>query len=194
MNYWPFVGVSGTKTKEKPIPYFQRYNNLQSKIMKIIGETIPKLTDKYRNVKPDIDESDYYICTIAEFKNTGMSEAEFDKLKAPEVKSDSGSRYKVINGSVYRLSDHWGRVASCEWEIDYSKWIGKDVGVVKISDMKPNYYCQYILTPKGAKKSGEEAIKKIESLRGEVSGAKAEKLINENIERVKSLMKKYIKD
>jgi hypothetical protein len=60
--------------------------------------------------------------------------------------------------------------------------------------MKPNYYCQYILTPKGARKSGEEAIKKIESLRGEVSGVKAEKLINESIERVKRLMKNYIKD
>jgi hypothetical protein len=194
MNYWPFVGVSGTKTKTKSIPYFQRYNDLQSKINNIIRETIPRLTDKYRNVKPDIDESDYYICTIADFKNTGISEAEFDKLKAPEVKSDSGSRYKIIKGSVYRLSDHWGIVASCEWEIDYSKWSGKDVGVVKISDMKPNYYCQYTLTPKGAKKSGEEAIKKIEAMRGDVSGAKAEKLINESISSVKDLMNKYIKE
>ena len=191
MNYWPFVGVSGTKTKS--VPYFQRYNDLQSKLMKIVGDTIPKIQNNYRKVKPDIDESDYYICTIAEFKNTGMSETDFNKLKAPEVKSDSGSRYKVIKGTVYRLSDHWGRVASCEWDIDRSKWSGKDVGAVKISDMKPNYYCQYILTPPGAKQAGEEAIKKMEAMRGDVPGVKAEKLINERIDIIRRYMKERIK-
>ncbi len=76
----------------------------------------------YRRVVKVVNAKNYHISTDANFKKiNGNPHEEFANIKAKMFQSDSGSRYKILKGTVYRLSNHWGRVASCYWEInDYS--------------------------------------------------------------------------
>ena len=49
-----------------------------------------------------------------------FKEVSFDNIKDlnPNFKSKSGSYYYFTENGVYRLSDHWSRVANCRWRIE----------------------------------------------------------------------------
>ena len=38
--------------------------------------------------------------------------------REPDYISESGSKYWYTEAGVVRCSDHWGRVASCAWQLD----------------------------------------------------------------------------
>ena len=93
----------------------------------------------YREVFPNPTLEDYYIHTATEFKNIGAVFS--DKVSVDEVRRKnmetwermkssgkyefhespkSHSEYLIDreSGDIYRYSDHWGDVASCEWKLD----------------------------------------------------------------------------
>jgi len=84
----------------------------------------------YRDLYTVIDGSNYQFCTKVDFKEIkpthknileswGRLKHSFGSDITFEHKSKSGSEYFVTpNGDVYRLSNHWGAVATCEWTLD----------------------------------------------------------------------------
>jgi len=82
----------------------------------------------YREYYKDINVKDFQICTKVDFKkvrNTyGNIRETWGRLKHKhphtyEFTSKTGSQYFITEtGDVYRLSDHWGAVASCEWTLN----------------------------------------------------------------------------
>jgi len=81
----------------------------------------------YRDLHKEIDNTNFQICTKADFKAIKQPKKHKDimetwgRLKNDcvvtyEHKSKTGSRYFIDDKeNVYRLSNHWGAVASCEW-------------------------------------------------------------------------------
>jgi hypothetical protein len=84
----------------------------------------------YRELYPEITIDNYQTCTKVDFKEV---KTEYENVRegwgrlkhslGDEViyyyKSKSGSEYfSTKNGDLYRLSNHWGATASCEWTLD----------------------------------------------------------------------------
>jgi hypothetical protein len=108
----------------------------------------------YRDLHKNIDTSNFQICTKVDFKAVGKAHENiletFGRLNNEntvvyEFKSKSGSQYFINDkGDVYRLSNHWGAVASCEWtregqgELRMSIFIDGDweIGVANLKDFK----------------------------------------------------------
>ena len=69
-----------------------------------------------------------------------VSQADFE-LQKSHFKSKSGSEYFFIEEGVYRISNHWGRVANCRWRLialeNYKNQETK-VGFAKWTDFYPN--------------------------------------------------------
>jgi len=53
--------------------------------------------------------------TFCIFREADLSEIE---NRQPDFKSQSGSTYYFTETGVYRLSNHWSRVANCRWRIE----------------------------------------------------------------------------
>ena len=49
-----------------------------------------------------------------------FQEVDFELIKNLKLnfKSKSGSSYYFVENGVYRLSNHWSRVANCKWRLD----------------------------------------------------------------------------
>ncbi len=58
--------------------------------------------------------NNFYKNTYCVFK--GVSLREITRRK-PNYRSDSGSTYYYTKNGVYRLSNHWGRAAKCNWRL-----------------------------------------------------------------------------
>lgn len=82
----------------------------------------------YRELYKDIDHTNFQISTKADFKrvprkNKGILK-QWDLIKkTSKIKyfynSKSGSQYIITKeDEIYRLADHWGAVASCEWTLE----------------------------------------------------------------------------
>jgi hypothetical protein len=86
----------------------------------------------YRELYKEIDHTNFQISTKTDFKrvekkNKGILKL-WDRIKRESAenknfqgfhKSKSGSQYIITkDGFIYRLSDHWGAVASCEWTLE----------------------------------------------------------------------------
>jgi hypothetical protein len=79
----------------------------------------------YRDVYKFVDGTNYHIGTNAKFTPIEIGDLEckkeWDKLIKKYGKDKqsplSNSKYIVTKNGVYRLADHWGRCASCEWNI-----------------------------------------------------------------------------
>jgi len=81
----------------------------------------------FRDLYPTIDRTNYQTCTKVDFKAIEKNsehkniQETWGRLKASltinnEYKSKTGSQYFIDDDdNVYRLSNHWGAVASCEW-------------------------------------------------------------------------------
>ena len=84
-------------------------------------------TEKYRTVFPTPTTEDYFLSTRTDFKTVptddvkGTWEEMKNSGKYEYTKSPlSNSEYLVDHetGDIYRMSDHWGPVASCYWTLD----------------------------------------------------------------------------
>jgi len=68
--------------------------------------------------EPIITSKNYHVATEANWTSV-----EKNDLGIENYKSSSGSKYWYTNDGVYRLSNHWGDVASCFWNLDYSEGV-----------------------------------------------------------------------
>lgn len=103
-------------------------------------------TVSYREVKKDVDLSDFYEATSAEFTKISSDKSVISFWEG--LKSDknlkwhhsplSNSEYLVNHhtGDIYRFSDHWGKVASCEWSLNDDPTEGWSIGVANIKSFK----------------------------------------------------------
>ena len=103
-------------------------------------------TVSYREVKKDVDLSDFYEATSVEFTKISSDKSVFSFWEGLKSDKDlkwhhsplSNSEYLVNHhtGDIYRFSDHWGKVASCEWSLNDEPTEGWSVGVANIRSFK----------------------------------------------------------
>ena len=103
-------------------------------------------TVSYREVKKDVDLSDFYEATSVEFTKISSDKSVFSFWEGLKSDKDlkwhhsllSNSEYLVNHhtGDIYRFSDHWGKVASCEWSLNDDSTEGWSVGVANIQSFK----------------------------------------------------------
>ena len=103
-------------------------------------------TVSYREVKKDVDLSDFYEATSAEFTKLSSDKSVFSFWEGLKSDKDlkwhhsplSNSEYLVnhYTGDIYRFSDHWGKVASCEWSLNDDPTEGWSIGVANIQSFK----------------------------------------------------------
>lgn len=79
-----------------------------------------------------ITKNNFHLATKTYFKELayGNKASEMFKALAEDngvfFKSKSMSQYIVMSDLVYRYSDHWGRVASCDWELPRKNYLQKN--------------------------------------------------------------------
>ena len=103
-------------------------------------------TVSYREVKKDVDLSDFYEATSVEFTKLSSDKSVFSFWAGLKSDKDlkwhhsplSNSEYLVNHhtGDIYRFSDHWGKVASCEWSLNDEPTEGWNIGVANIKSFK----------------------------------------------------------
>ena len=103
-------------------------------------------TVSYREVKKEVDLSDFYEATSAEFTKLSSDKSVFSFWEGLKSDKDlkwhhsplSNSEYLVNHhtGDIYRFYDHWGKVASCEWSLNDVPTEGWSVGVANIRSFK----------------------------------------------------------
>lgn len=103
-------------------------------------------TVSYREVKKDVDLSDFYEATSAEFTKISSDKSVISFWEGLKSDKDlkwhhsplSNSEYLVNHhtGDIYRFSDHWGKVASCEWSLNDEPTEGWSIGVANIKSFK----------------------------------------------------------
>lgn len=117
-------------------------NNL-SAVWRKVKELPQYLTAK--QVMPQVTLEDYYLSTETTFKSVLSGDEDWKKTderwekmkKDPKFKfhpsPKSGSQYLIdeSTGDIYRYSDHWSRVASCEWHLESKKEDGWDWDIAK---------------------------------------------------------------
>jgi hypothetical protein len=109
----------------------------------------------YRDINPDINVTNFQTCTKVDFtpiiknpdhENIHETWGRLMHENNPDYhyKSKSSSEYFEKDGKIYRFSDHWGAIASCEWTIegrgqlmmsvfDNGDW---EIGVADLEDFK----------------------------------------------------------
>ena len=103
-------------------------------------------TVSYREVKKEVNLSDFYEATSAEFTKLSSDKSVFSFWEGLKSDKDlkwhhsplSNSEYLVnhYTGDIYRFSDHWGKVASCEWSLNDDSTEGWSIGVANIQSFK----------------------------------------------------------
>lgn len=103
-------------------------------------------TVSYREVKKEVDLSDFYEATSAEFTKLSSDKSVFSFWEGLKSDKDlkwhhsplSNSEYLVnhYTGDIYRFSDHWGKVASCEWSLNDDSTEGWSIGLANIQSFK----------------------------------------------------------
>ena len=103
-------------------------------------------TVSYREVKKDVDLSDFYEATSADFTKIYSDKSIISFWEGLKSDKDlkwhhsplSNSEYLVNHhtGDIYRFSDHWGKVASCEWSLNDDPTEGWSIGVANIKSFK----------------------------------------------------------
>lgn len=84
-----------------------------------------KQIESFKNIEimKTVTKDDFHLKTKATFNFVGYGDIAFqiyNSLKKDNgefFRSTSGSKYVVVDNEVYRLSDHWGMVASCKWSL-----------------------------------------------------------------------------
>ena len=119
-----------------------------------------EMVDLYE-IAPKVTTHDYYLGTKAEFKRVKSTENVWDaweKLKQQDgfryvhsPKSDSEYLVNDETGEIYRISDHWGWVASCRWSIDDQAPSGFNIGKANIKDFE-RIKGSYVFTPEAQRR------------------------------------------
>ena len=122
----------------------------------VIESIVPVKFVQYRDLVMNIDRTNFHVGTKVDFKAVEQNpdhkniHETFGRLKhelQPDYhfKSKTGSEYFIDdNDNLYRLSNHWGAVSSCEWTregvgqlmmsvFDYGDW---EIGVANLKDFK----------------------------------------------------------
>lgn len=83
------------------------------------------------------NKTNFFKHSFCIFKKADLSIIEG---KNPDYTSKSGSSYYYLNNALYRLSNHWGRVANCRWRLEDIDRNTKDLklGVARWEDFYPN--------------------------------------------------------
>lgn len=123
----------------------------------IRGEEMVDLYD----IAPKVTTHDYYLGTKADFKLVKSAENVWDaweKLKQQDgfryvhsPKSDSEYLVNDETGEIYRISDHWGWVASCRWSIDDQAPSIFNIGKANIKDFE-RIKGNYVFTPEAQRR------------------------------------------
>lgn len=82
---------------------------------------------------PSITQINFFISTQARFVQVPDNSSLFGVCN---FESKSGSKYWYTDNGVYRLSDHWGEVASCSWIIKIKNEAPEILGFCKWSDFE----------------------------------------------------------
>ena len=119
-----------------------------------------EMVDLYE-IAPKVTTHDYYLGTKAGFKLVKSAENVWDaweKLKQQDgfryehsPKSDSEYLVNDETGEIYRISDHWGWVASCRWSIDDQAPSGFSIGKANIKDFE-RIKGNYVFTPEAQRR------------------------------------------
>ena len=119
-----------------------------------------EMVDLYE-IAPKVTTHDYYLGTKAGFKLVKSAENVWDaweKLKQQDgfryehsPKSDSEYLVNDKTGEIYRISDHWGWVASCRWSIDDQAPSGFNIGKANIKDFE-RIKGNYVFTPEAQRR------------------------------------------
>lgn len=131
--------------------------NEVSSVFTKVDNDIPKFITA-REAMPEVSKDDYFLDTKTTFKSVfgeGVSFNDEIFYKWSEMK-DSGkyehhkspksdSEYLIDNesGDIFRLSDHWGRVASCTWSLEGSSGSKWDIAKSNISNFERKYTGEY---------------------------------------------------
>lgn len=123
----------------------------------IRGEEMVDLYD----IAPKVTTHDYYLGTKADFKLVKSADDvrdAWEKLKQQDgfryvhsPKSDSEYLVNDETGEIYRMSDHWGWVASCRWSIDDQAPSGFNIGKANIKDFE-RIKGSYVFTPEAQRR------------------------------------------
>lgn len=144
-------------------------NNL-SVVWRKVNEIPRYITAK--QAMPQVTPKDYYLSTKTTFKSVIPGDEHWQKTEErwEKMKKDpkfnwhhspkSGSQYLIdeSTGDIYRYSDHWGNVASCEWGIETKKEDGWDIAKSNIREFErldiykdyfnPQYHTKAVETAK----------------------------------------------
>lgn len=99
---------------------------------------------------PEVTVDDYFLETETTFKGIMKREDGYREVSErwKKMKTDkrydfhespkSSSQYLVdrTTGDVYRYSDHWGKVASCDWDLESKNEEKWDIGVSNLKDFQ----------------------------------------------------------
>ena len=99
--------------------------DLQEILEPIDNKILKKTYVPFRNVIKEVNKHNFYISSKADFKEISSDGYEnihhlWEDLKKEGTlyKSRSTSQYVIGDDILYRISDHWGGVASCLWTLD----------------------------------------------------------------------------
>ena len=119
-----------------------------------------EMVDLYE-IAPKVTTHDYYLGTKAGFKLVKSAEDvrdTWEKLKQQDgfryvhsPKSDSEYLVNDKTGEIYRISDHWGWVASCRWSIDDQAPSIFSIGKANIKDFE-RIKGNYVFTPEAQRR------------------------------------------
>lgn len=146
-----------SKAGKKEIDYEDLNDKFKDfhKLFDSVNKEIPRSSTADKII-PDITVDDYYLDTetlfkaVEEYTPTTNKDGSFKdnvQLKWQEMidlgkyeftqSPKSGSQYLIDrkNGDVYRKADHWGRCASCFWDVDFKEG-GYGIAVSNIKDFK----------------------------------------------------------
>ena len=132
----------------------------------------------YRKVKKTVDLTDYYNGTETTFKALPIKGFLATKQKWEELKRNkelewhqsplSNSEYLINRktGDIYRCADHWGVVASCDWDITGEIPNEKDfyIGVSNIADFKAKPYGRSVIATASSVRACNQGIVNIKDI------------------------------
>ncbi|MGC3978204.1 MAG: hypothetical protein QM751_08280 [Paludibacteraceae bacterium] len=118
-------------------------------MLKKVNKEIPR-RGSAKEIIPQVTIDDYYLDTETTYQSILSKEDTWKEIdeRWKEMKESgkyhwhqspkSSSEYLIDekNGDVYRYSDHWGRVASCSWDIESESEQKWDIAKSNIKDFK----------------------------------------------------------
>lgn len=140
---------SKTGKKEYDVEHVQKSFEEARRMFNEVRKRIPR-TGTAKEIMPEVTVDDYFLETETTFKGIMKREDGYREVSErwKKMKADkrydfhespkSSSQYLVdrTTGDVYRYSDHWGKVASCDWDLESKNEEKWDIGVSNLKDFQ----------------------------------------------------------